>query len=30
VLYVDIRVRKEGLDLERRADRILGDAVEVA
>ena len=27
VLYYDLRVRKEGLDLERLADRVLGDAV---
>lgn len=26
VLYYDLRVRKEGLDLERLADRVLGDA----
>jgi hypothetical protein len=30
VLYYDLRVRKEGLDLERLADRVLGDAVAAA
>jgi hypothetical protein len=30
VLYYDLRVRKEGFDLERQADRVLGDAVAVA
>jgi hypothetical protein len=30
VLYYDLRVRKEGLDLERLADRVLGDAAATA
>jgi hypothetical protein len=30
VLYYDLRVRKEGLDLERLADRVLGDAAAAA